>query len=180
MEESEIIEEALKAADNYLGHIGPRGEFNLRECVEWELKRVEKILRGERGLPLYVPLSEQNRQELDLALAYFQGPLTERTIPIQQRYEQQRMLTKINEITAQNILSEAFKETGMKVMIKCQRFRAQVLVFLENNYILRVYFPYKTLRDQAALQAKITAIRQIQEALPLLGGDTALKKKTFR
>lgn len=176
MEENEIIEEALKAMPTYMAGLRPMGKFDLHHCVEWLLKRVERILRAEMGIRSNAPLSRQHRQELDLALAHFEGPITERVLPIQQSYMKSRMLADINATTAKAALSAAFKTAELKAVITPQRYRAKVAVPLGDKLSLRFYVPYKSLADASALQDKIDAIRQMQDAATRLGYGVVLKQ----
>jgi hypothetical protein len=188
MTEDEILGEALGAIPEYLERIRQTGRFDLEECVRLELGRIEKLFRGRRGR-LVVPnmprpqcfrrdeaAAKIEKATLEALLAHFRGTLTQRTIPVRDRYLRSRKVSEINAITAKAIITARLKETGYESEVTGQRYRAKVEVRVARGYTLRFYVSYKNVNREGFLDGVIQAVGRIQTDLESLGHGAMLKK----
>ena len=188
MTEDEILDEALGAIPEYLERIRQTGRFDLEECVHLELGRIEKLFRGRRGR-LVVPnmprpqcfrrdeaAAKIEKATLEALLAHFRGTLTERTIPVRDRYLRSRKVSEINAITAKAVITARLKEAGYESEITGQRYRARVEVRVARGYTLRFYVSYKNVDREGFLDGVIQAVGRIQADLESLGHSVVLKK----
>lgn len=188
MTEDEILGEALGAIPEYLERIRQTGRFDLEECVRLELGRIEKLFRGRRGR-LVVPnmprphcfrkdeaAAKAEKAALEALLAHFKGTLTERTIPVRDRYLRSRKVSEINAITAKAVITARLKEAGYESEITGQRYRARVEVRVAKGYTLRFYVSYKNVNREGFLDGVIQAVGRIQTDLESLGHGAMLKK----
>ena len=188
MTEEEILEEALGAIPEYLERIRQTGRFDLEECVRLELGRIEKLFRGRRGR-LVVPnmprpqcfrrdeaAAKIEKATLEELLAHFRGTLTQRTIPVRDRYLRSRKVSEINAITAKAVITARLKEAGYESEVTGQRYRAKVEVRVARGYTLRFYVSYKNVDREGFLDGVIQAVGRIQADLESLGHGAMLKK----
>ncbi len=188
MTEDEILDEALRAIPEYLERIRQTGRFDLEECVHLELGRIEKLFRGRRGR-LVVPnmprpqcfrrdeaAAKMEKAALEALLAHFKGTLTERTIPVRDRYLRSRKVSEINAITAKAVITAQLKEAGYESEVTGQRYRAKVEVRVARGYTLRFYVSYKNVDREGFLDGVIQAVGRIQADLESLGHGVVLKK----
>ena len=188
MTEDEILGEALGAIPEYLERIRQTGRFDLEECVRLELGRIEKLFRGRRGR-LVVPnmprpqcfrrdeaAAKIEKATLEELLAHFRGTLTQRTIPVRDRYLRSRKVSEINAITAKAVITARLKEAGYESEVTGQRYRAKVEVRVARGYTLRFYVSYKNVDREGFLDGVIQAVGRIQADLESLGHGAMLKK----
>ena len=188
MTEDEILGEALGAIPEYLERIRQTGRFDLEECVRLELGRIEKLFRGRRGR-LVVPnmprpqcfrrdeaAAKIEKATLEALLAHFRGTLTQRTIPVRDRYLRSRKVSEINAITAKAVITARLKETGYESEVTGQRYRAKVEVRVARGYTLRFYVSYKNVNREGFLDGVIQTVGRIQTDLESLGHGAMLKK----
>ncbi|MBQ2486009.1 MAG: hypothetical protein II518_02985 [Candidatus Methanomethylophilus sp.] len=188
MTEDEILGEALGAIPEYLERIRQTGRFDLEECVRLELGRIEKLFRGRRGrarVPnMPRPLSfrrdeaaaKAEKDALEALLAHFRGTLTQRTIPVRDRYLRSRKVSEINAVTAKSVITARLKEAGYEGEVTGQRYRARVEVRVARGYMLRFYVYYKNVCREGFLDGVIRAVGRIREDLESLGHGAVLKK----
>jgi len=188
MSEEEILAEALGAIPEYLERIRQTGRFDLEECVRLELGRIEKLFKGRRGrtpVPnMPRPFSfrrdeaaaKAERTALEALLAHFRGILTERTIPVRDRYLRSRKVSEINAITAKAVISARLKEAGYECEVTGQRYRARVVVPLARGYRLRFYVYYKNVCREGFLDGVAGAVGRIREDLESLGHGAVLER----
>ena len=188
MTEEEILEEALGAIPEYLERIRQTGRFDLEECVRLELGRIEKLFRGRRGRPsvpnMPRPFSfkrdeaaaKAERTALEALLAHFRGILTERTIPVRDRYLRSRKVSEINAVTAKSVITARLKEAGYEGEVTGQRYRARVEVRVARGYMLRFYVYYKNVCREGFLDGVVGAVGRIREDLDSLGYGAVLER----
>jgi hypothetical protein len=188
MTEDELLGEALGAIPEYLESIRQTGSFDLEECVRLELGRIEKLFKSRRGRPV-VPnmprpfsfrkdeaVAEAEKAALEALLAHYRGTLTERTIPVRDRYLRSRKVSEINAIAAKAVITARLKEAGYDSEVTGQRYRARVEVPLANGYKLRFYVYYKDVNREGFLDGVIRSVVRIREDLESLGRGVVLKK----
>lgn len=166
--EEAVIEDALRAIPDYLERIRATGEFNIRNCVALETKRIEKFYRKSHGLPLYGKVGNSDLKHMDAYTAHFVPLLMERTLPIQQSYMRQRRISKINATAAQALIPAVLEKAGLKVEVSGQKYRAKVLVKLP-GYALRFYVRYKDMCNEGFLEDVAGAVLQLKDAVSKLG-----------
>ena len=188
MTEDEILGEALGAIPEYLERIRQTGRFDLEECVRLELGRIEKLFRGRRGRPVIPNMprpqcfrrdeatAKAEKAALEALLAHFRGTLTQRTIPVRDRYLRSRRVSEINAITAKAVITARLKEAGYESEVTGQRYRAKVEVRVTRGYKLRFYVYYKNVNREGFLDGVIRAVCRIREDLESLGHGAVLKK----
>ena len=187
MTEDEILGEALGAIPEYLERIRQTGRFDLEECVRLELGRIEKLCKGRRGrTPVpNVPrpfsfrrdeaAAKAERTALEALLAHFRGILTERTIPVRDRYLRSRKVSEINAITAKALITSAFADAGMNASVSGQRYRACVTATLAGGRRLRLYVRYRDLSDPGLMERVLRAVADLEGALGRLGPGACVK-----
>ena len=188
MTEDEILGEALGAIPEYLERIRQTGRFDLEECVRLELGRIEKLFRGRRGRPVIPNMprpqcfrrdeatTKAEKDALEALLAHFRGTLTQRTIPVRDRYIRSRKVSEINAVTAKSVITARLKEAGYEGEVTGQRYRARVEVRVARGYMLRFYVYYKNVCREGFLDGVIRAVGRIREDLESLGHGAVLKK----
>ena len=188
MTEDELLGEALGAIPEYLERIRQTGRFDLEECVRLELGRIEKLFRGRRGRPVIPNMprpqcfrrdeatAKAEKAALEALLAHFRGTLTQRTIPVRDRYLRSRRVSEINAITAKSVITARLKEAGYEGEVTGQRYRARVEVRVARGYMLRFYVYYKNVCREGFLDGVIRAVGRIREDLESLGHGAVLKK----
>ena len=188
MSEDEILGEALGAIPEYLACIRQTGQFDLEECVRLELGRIEKLFKSRRGRPVVPNLprpfsfredeaaARAERAALEALLAHYRGTLTERTIPVRDRYLRSRKVSEINAIAAKTVITARLKGAGYESEVTGQRYRARVEVPVAKGYKLRFYVYYKDVNREGVLDRVIRAVDPIREGLESLGYGVVLKR----
>lgn len=188
MTEDEILAEALGAVPEYLERIRQTGRFELEECVRLELGRIERLFKGRRGRPVVPnmprPLSfrrdeaaaKAEKAALEALLAHFRGMLTERTIPVRDRYLRSRRVSEINAVAAKAVITGRLREAGYDCEVTGQRYRARVEVRVARGYTLRFYVYYKNINREGFLEGVAGAVGRIREDLESLGHGAVLKR----
>ena len=188
MTEDEILAEALGAIPEYLKSIRQTGSFDLEECVRLELGRIEKLFKSRRGRPV-VPnmprpfsfrrdeaVAEAEKAALEALLADCRDKLTERTIPVRDRYLRSRKVSEINAIAAKEAITARLKEAGYECVVTGQRYRAKVEVPVTRGYKLQFYVYYKDVSREGVLDGIIRAVGHIREGVGSLGHGIVLKQ----
>lgn len=187
MTEDEILEEALGAVPEYLERIRQTGQFDLEACVRLELRRIEKLFNSRRSRPAIPNMprpfsfkkdeatAKAEKAALEALLAHFRGTLTERTIPIRDRYLRRRKVSQINAVAASALIPAALKEAGFEAEVTGQQYRAKVEVSLPKGKRLRFYVNYKDLTKDGAIDGVVDAVTDIVNALSRLGGPVSVK-----
>lgn len=168
LNEEEIIEEGLRAIPDYLEGIRGTGNFRLEACVAAEVERLKGLYMKANGFRLFAPLTASEIQELDTFTAHFIPILTERTIPVQQKYMQRQRLSQINATTARALIQAAFKEKGLEAEITGQIYRAKVVVSLSKMKV-RLYVPYKEMTRDGFINGIVNAVLDLKDATSRLG-----------
>lgn len=166
--EEEVISEALRAVPDYLESIRTTGVFQLDKCVALETKRIEKLYKKGIDIRQYSPMEKITFQNRNSFMAHFIPILTERTLPIQQRYMQQRRVSQINAITASALIQEGFKKVGLTAQVIGQKYRAKVVVPLMGTSV-RFYVSYKDLKREGLMDDIIKAVLDLKDAINRLG-----------
>ena len=188
MTEDEILSVALGTIPEYLERIRGTGRFDLEECVRLELERVGKLFRCRRSRPV-IPnmprprlfkmdeaVAEAEQAALETLLAHFRGPLTERTIPVRDRYLRNRKASEINAVAAKAVITARLKEAGYESEVACQRYRARVEVLMAKGHRLRFYVYYKNVNREGFLDEVVGAVGRIREGIEGLGHGVVLKR----
>lgn len=173
--EEEIILDALRAVPEYLEGIRTTGVFQLDKCVALETKRIEKLYKAGIGVRQYAPLSKKELQDMDAFTAHFIPILMERTLPIQQRYMQQRRVSQINATTASALIPEEFKKVGLMAQVSGQKYRAKVVVPLTGTSV-RFYVRYKDMNREGLMDDIIKAVLDLKDAINRLGYGCLVSK----
>ena len=168
LNEEEIIGEGLRAIPDYLEGIRGTGNFRLEACVAAEVERLKGLYMKANGFRLFAPLTAAEIQELDTFTAHFIPILTERTIPVQQKYMQRQRLSQINATTAQALIQAAFKEKGLEAEVTGQIYRAKVVVSLSKMKV-RLYVPYKEMTRDGFIDGIVNAVLDLKDATSRLG-----------
>lgn len=173
--EEEIILDALRAVPEYLEGIRATGVFQLDKCVALETKCIEKLYKAGIGVRQYSPLSKKELQDMDAFTAHFIPILMERTLPIQQRYMQQRRVSQINATTASALIPEEFKKVGLMAQVSGQKYRAKVVVPLTGTSV-RFYVRYKDMNREGLMDDIIKAVLDLKDAINRLGYGCVVSK----
>lgn len=188
MTEEEVLEDALSVVPEYLARIRQTGQFDLADCVALELRRIEFLFRHRRNrvrvpnltIPkLFSKYGEEAKAEqkaLNQILAHYKELLTERTIPIRDKYLRGRKVSEINAITAKAIIAGRMQEAGYDdAEITGQRYRARVEVPIGKCNRVRFYVRYKDLTNEERLNEAVSAVGDLKNALERLGYGATVK-----
>jgi len=173
--EEEIIREALRAVPEYMERIRSTGTFNLETCVYAEVKRIERLYKECMGILQHSRMTRNQIHDMDAYTSYFVPVLMEKTLPIQQRYMQQRRVSQLNAITARALIPEEFKKVGLKAEVTGQKYRAKVVVTLPATNV-RFYVRYKDIWREGIMDEVIRAVLDLKEAINRLGPGVLVSK----
>ena len=120
--------------------------------------------------------AKAERTALEALLAHFRGILTERTIPVRDRYLRSRKVSEINASTAKVIIAERFREAGLEAKVTGQLYRARVEVTVTPSYRVRFYVNYKKMLKEGLLDELVTAVQNLANALDLLGYGAVVER----
>ena len=176
MTEEEILNHVATAIHDYLMRIRPQhGEFVLEYCMDRQINELKLLFRHSRGLGRRDPLSPQDIQELNLTINHFLPRMQDQARAVQLHYTKEQTLWKIRGTSAAELIKNAFKDSGLKAGIECQRYRAKVLIDLGGR-TLRFYVAYKTLEKSDTLPKVVQAVLDLNDAACRIGGDLKLSR----
>lgn len=174
MTEEEVLKHVATAIHGYLMQIRPQhGEFVLEDCMARQISELKMLFRYSRGLDKWDALSLQDIQELDLTINHFLPRMQDQACAVQLHYTKEQTLWKIRGTSATELIKEAFKDSGLKAEIECQRYRAKVLINLGGR-TLQFYVAYKTLERLDTLPNIVRAVLDLKDAACRIGGDLKL------
>lgn len=178
MSEEEILVEALRAVTEYRERIRATHKFVLDDCVRAALNRIEACFRADRGLKYYGAIPERDRRELNVLLAHYRPKLLEEIEPIQTRYMQQRVVSAISAVTAQNTIPAAFTKEGLVAEVTGQTHRAKVEVDLTPSMKVKFYVRYRDLNTKAGLVDEVVrAVLDLKDAVTRLDSAVMVTKR---
>ena len=124
-EDIRIYAKALRLSNlrNNCGDIIHKAQIDKPSYMDFIMKGLYMKANGFR---IFAPLTASEIQELDTFTAHFIPILTERTIPVQQKYLRRQRLSQINATTARALIQAAFKEKGLEAEVTGQIYRAKV------------------------------------------------------
>lgn len=176
MTEEEILKHVATAIHDYLMQIrSQHGEFALEDCMAQQISKLKMLFRYSRGLGRWDALSLQDIQELDLTINHFLPRMQDQARAVQLHYTKEQTLWKIRGTSAAELIKEAFKDSGLKAEIECQRYRAKVFIDL-GGQTLRFYVAYKTLEQLDTLPNVVRAVLDLKDAACRIGGDLKLSR----
>lgn len=176
MTEEEVLNHVATAIHDYLMRIRPQhGEFVLENCMARQISELKMLFRYSRGLGRRDTLTPQDIQELDLIINHFLPRMQDQARAVQLHYTKEQTLWKIRGTSAAELIKKAFKDSGMKAEIECQRYRAKVYIDLGGR-TLRFYIAYKTLENLDTLPNVVQAVLDMKDAACRIGGDLKLSR----
>ena len=178
MTEEEILVEALRAVPEYRERIRGTYKFVLDDCVHAAMNRIESYFRADRGLKYSGPIPERDRRDLNVLLAHYRPKLVDAIEPIQIRYMQQRVVSAISNVTAQNTIPAAFAKEGLVAQVTGQTHRAKVEIQLSPSTHLKFYVRYRDLNTKPNFADDLVhAVLDLKDAVTRLGGGVMVTKK---
>lgn len=176
MTDEEVLNHAARAIHDYLMRIRPQhGEFVLEDCMARQISELKLLFRHSRGLGRRDSLSPQDIKDLDLTINHFLPRMQDQARAVQMHYTKELTLWKIRGTSAAELIKNAFKDSGMKTEIECQRYRAKVFINLDGR-TLRFYVKYSSLEQPDALPDIVRAVLDLKDATHRIGGDIKLSR----
>ena len=177
MTEEEILVEALRAVPEYRERIRATHKFVLDDCVRAAMNRIEACFRADRGLKYYGTMPERDRRDLNVLLAHYRPKLVDAIEPIQTRYMQQRVVSAISTVTAQNTIPAAFAKEGLVAEVEGQTHRAKVEIQLAPSTRVKFYVRYRDLNSKPDLaDTLVRAVLDLKDAVTRLGSGVMVTK----
>lgn len=171
MTEEEVLEHVAEAIHDYLLRIRPlHAEFVLEDCMARQISELKLLFRRSRGLGRRDALSPLDIQELHYTVDHYLPRMQERARTVQLKYMRDQTLWMIRRTSAAELITNAFKETGLKAEIEGQRYRAKVRIDLGGKP-LRFYVGYKALEQPDMLPNVVRAVLDLKDAVCRIGGD---------
>ena len=93
------------------------------------------------------------------------------------KYRSRRMVTEINAVSSEALVSEAMKEAGLKYEFFSQTYRAKVHVKISEKNKVVVYLNYKRIGEE--LPKAIEALKAIASAMVQLGTSSSIQKTAW-
>ena len=118
-----------------------------------------------------------NRDDLSGIMALWEGmrPELEKHIPESlMKYRSRKMVTEINAVSAEALVSSAMKEAGFKYVFYPQTYRAKVFVKVNDRNKVVIYLNYKKIGTE--LPKAMEGIKELVSALEKLGPNTSIQK----
>lgn len=172
----EVLNHVATAINDYLMRIRPQHEeFVLEDCMARQISELKLLFRRSRGLGRRDALSPQDIRDLDMTVNRFLPRMQDQARAVQLHYTKDLTLWKIRGTSAVELIKKAFKDSGLKAEIECQRYRAKVFIDLGGR-TLRFYVAYKTLETPDTLSGVVRAVLDMKDAVCRIGGDIKLSR----
>ena len=89
-------------------------------------------------------------------------------------YRSRRMVSEINAVSAEAMVSAAMKEAGLKHLFEAQLYRAKVRVQITEKSKIVIYLNYKKINDE--LPKAIESLKRLVAILDEMGAGTSIQK----
>lgn len=178
METAEYLEKVKK-------HIDARIRENIKAGVEApESKYLDIALLHTKQL--YKLESEKNvsgrtyfwkRNNISDIMTLWEGirPDLQKYIPESiMKYRSRKMVTEINAVSAEALVSASMKEAGLKYVFYPQTYRAKVFVKINDKHKIVIYLNYKKIGNE--LPKAMEGIKELIAALEKLGPNAGIQK----
>ncbi|MBR5106871.1 MAG: hypothetical protein IK098_02415 [Bacteroidales bacterium] len=174
--EEEILGVGLEVIPEFRERFRITGEFDVGRCVEAALWRIERLYKSKHGLYKNAQMSRRERGEMDQVMAHFQPLLYARITEVRQRILQARKVSEINAATAKALITERFREAGLKAEVTGQMYRACVKVTVSSSYRVRFYLNYKKMLQDGVLDEAVSAVQDLAKAMDRLGYGAVVER----
>ena len=85
-------------------------------------------------------------------------------------------MTEINAATAKVLITERFREIGLKAQVTGQMYRARVEVTVSSSYQVRFYVNYKKMLQEGVLDNAVAAVQDLAKAMDRLGYGAVVER----
>ena len=121
-----------------------------------------------------------SRDDLSGIMTIWQGlrPELQKHIPESiMKYKSRRMVTEINAVSAEALISAAMKEAGLKYEFFPQTYRAKVHVKISERNKVVIYLNYKKIGE--LLPKTMEALKAIESAMEQLGTSSSIQRTAW-
>ena len=173
--EEEILEVGMEVVPEFRERFRNTGEFDVGRCVQMALSRIERLYKSKHGIYKNAQIGRREREEIHQIMVHYQPLLYERIDGVRRRILQARKVTEINAATAK-VLTERFREIGLKAQVTGQMYRARVEVTVSSSYQVRFYVNYKKMLQEGVLDNAVTAVQDLAKAMDRLGYGAVIER----
>lgn len=90
------------------------------------------------------------------------------------KYKSRKMVTEINAVSSEALISAAMKEAGLKYDFTAQTYRAKVSVKINEKHKIIIYLNYKKINDE--LPKAIESLKTLVATLQTMGNGISIQK----
>ncbi len=174
--EEVILEDGMEAGPEFRKRFRDTGEFDVGRCVQGALNRIERLYKSKHGLYMNAQIGRREREEIRRVMVHYQPVLYERIDEVRRRLLQARKVTEINAATAKVLITERFREIGLKAHVTGQMYRARVEVIVSSSYLVRFYVNYKKMLQEGVLDNAVAAVQELAKAMDRLGFGAVVER----
>ena len=174
--EEEILAVGMEVVPDYRERFRNTGEFDLDRCVRAALGRIERLFKSKHGIFAHGQMGRREREEIRQIMVHYQPLLYERIDEVRRRILQARKVTEINAATAKVLITERFREIGLKARVTGQMYRARVEVTVSSSYQVRFYVNYKKMLQEGVLDNAVAAVQDLAKAMDRLGYGAVVER----
>lgn len=174
--EEEILEVGMEVVPEFRERFRNTGEFDVGRCVQMALSRIERLYKSKHGIYKNAQIGRREREEIHQIMVHYQPLLYERIDGVRRRILQARKVTEINAATAKVLITERFREIGLKAQVTGQMYRARVEVTVSSSYQVRFYVNYKKMLQEGVLDNAVTAVQDLAKAMDRLGYGAVVER----
>ena len=174
--EEEILAVGMEVVPDYRERFRNTGEFDLDRCVRAALGRIERLYKSKHGLYKNAQIGRREREDIRQIMVHYQPLLYERIDEVRRRILQARKVTEINAATAKVLITERFREIGLKARVTGQMYRARVEVTVSSSYQVRFYVNYKKMLQEGVLDNAVAAVQDLAKAMDRLGYGAVVER----
>lgn len=174
--EEEVLEVGMEVVPEFRERFRNTGELDVGRCVQMALSRIERLYKSKHGLYKNAQIGRREREDIRQIMVHYQPLLYERIDEVRRRILQARKVTEINAATAKVLITERFREIGLKARVTGQMYRARVEVTVSSSYQVRFYVNYKKMLQDGVLDNAVAAVQDLAKAMDRLGYGAVVER----
>ena len=163
--EEEVLEVGMEVVPEFRERFRNTGEFDVGRCVQMALSRIERLYKSKHGLYKNAQIGRREREDIRQIMVHYQPLLYERIDEVRRRILQARKVTEINAATAKVLITERFREIGLKARVT-----------VSSSYQVRFYVNYKKMLQEGVLDNAVAAVQDLAKAMDRLGYGAVVER----
>lgn len=144
--DEQVIRKALMTVTRY-AETFPDESFYLDECVDWTMGSIKDVWKAARGYSSHQALTREDQDEIVELFVRIGPDLRERAVEKAMECLRNRKVQKLNQTTAEAIISNELRRRGLPFHVDWQKLRAKVSIKLECGRALTFFVKYKDIEE---------------------------------